>query len=62
MCLPLCPYGAISFNEEKKVAEVNETLCKGCGTCAASCGSGALSLRHFTRNQILTQIEEVLAV
>ncbi|MBC7347034.1 MAG: CoB--CoM heterodisulfide reductase iron-sulfur subunit A family protein [Clostridia bacterium] len=62
MCLPLCPYGAISFNEEKKVAEVNETLCKGCGTCAASCGSGALNVRHFTRNQILTQIEEVLAV
>lgn len=62
ICIPLCPYGAISLDEAKKVAQVNDTLCKGCGTCAASCPSGAMNVSHFTRDQIMAQIEEALAV
>ncbi len=61
-CLALCPYGAVDFDDEKKVAVVNEAVCKGCGTCAASCASGAMGVRHFTDEQILAQIGEVLAV
>ncbi len=59
-CVGLCPYGAISFNVEEKVSEVNEILCKGCGTCASSCPTGAISCKHFTDQQILSEIRELI--
>jgi heterodisulfide reductase subunit A len=59
-CIALCPYNAISFNEERKTSVINEALCKGCGTCAAACPSGAITSRHFTAEQIMAQLEGVL--
>lgn len=59
-CSSVCPYSAISYNDDKKVSEVNEILCKGCGTCASACPSGAIVSKHFTDNQILSQITGVL--
>jgi len=60
ICIDLCPYKAISFDEEKKVSRINEALCKGCGTCVAACPSGAISGKHFTTEQIMAEIEGVL--
>lgn len=61
VCIDLCSYKAITFDEEKKVACINEALCKGCGTCVAACPSGAITGRHFTAEQIMSEIEGVLA-
>jgi len=60
ICIGLCPYKAIVLDKEKKVAVVNTVLCKGCGTCVAACPSGSIKSRHFTNQQIIAEIEEVL--
>ena len=61
ICNGLCPYSAITFDEEKKISVVNAALCKACGTCVAACPSGAIVARHFTDEQIYAQIEGILA-
>ncbi len=60
-CVNVCPYSAISYDEEKKVSVVNEILCKGCGTCGPTCPTGAIRCRHYTDQQILSQIEGLLS-
>lgn len=59
-CIRVCPYGAIKFDNDKKVSVVNEILCKGCGTCGSSCPAGAIKSKHFTDEQIIAQIEGLL--
>jgi heterodisulfide reductase subunit A len=60
MCVGLCPYKAIHFDTGKNIAVVNPALCKGCGTCVAGCPSGSARSRHFTKEQVSAEIEEVL--
>ncbi len=61
-CLNVCPFGAITFDNEKFVAEINPALCKGCGACAAVCPSEAPLLMGFDNNQIYAQIKGALAM
>jgi heterodisulfide reductase subunit A len=60
-CNNLCPYSAIVWHEERKVAEVLDAVCKGCGTCVAACPAGAISGKGFTDEQIYAEIEGILA-
>jgi len=60
ICRLVCPYSAVSFDDEKVVCRVNEALCKGCGACVGGCPSDAISLNHFTNEQILAQMEGML--
>jgi len=60
LCNNLCPYGAISFDEEENISKVNEALCKGCGTCVAACASSAATAKHFSDKQIFAEIEGIL--
>jgi len=54
-CIKLCPYGAIRKNENDEV-EIIGAVCKGCGVCGASCPEKAIFVRHFTNEQIISQI------
>jgi len=57
VCVEICPYSAAQFNKYSEKAEIQPTLCKGCGLCEASCRSGAIRLKGFDTNQILSMIQ-----
>jgi len=58
-CISACMYGAIEFRETRqgKKAVVNPVLCKGDGLCNAKCPTGAIFLKHFTDEELLSQID-----
>lgn len=60
LCEKLCPYGALVFNDQKKIMEVESVKCKGCGTCAAACPSNAIKQQQFSSEQIFAEIEALL--
>lgn len=60
ICVRACPYTAISA-EEKQAAVVNPAMCHGCGTCVAECPTDAITQKHFTDEQIFSQIRNALA-
>ena len=55
VCIKVCPYNAISKNEEDEIV-ITQVLCKGCGVCGATCTNHAIIIRHFTDQQILSEI------
>jgi heterodisulfide reductase subunit A len=56
LCVEVCPYGAITLDEDANIAVVNVTLCKGCGACTASCPSGSAKQMGYRDNQILAML------
>jgi heterodisulfide reductase subunit A len=58
-CISACAYGAIEFRKtrEGQKAVVNPVLCKGDGLCNAKCPTGAIFLKHFTDDDLLSQID-----
>ncbi len=60
ICVGLCPYSAIEFDERRGVAVVNQAMCKGCGSCAGYCPSGAAQIRHFTERAVFAELEGLL--
>ena len=61
ICNLLCPYNAIFFDDATKVSRINQVLCQGCGVCAAACPSGAITHNYFTADEIMAEVEGVLA-
>jgi len=61
-CLTICPYNAISRDEVKQKAFINEALCKGCGTCVAACPSGAIKQNLFEDEMIFSEIDGLLKI
>lgn len=62
VCIPLCPYSAISFDESKQKVEIQGVLCKGCGACVSACPSGALGQNLFELPQIMGEIKGITRV
>ena len=59
-CVVACPYSALQLVEG--FVEVDETLCKGCGVCVGHCRSKAITLLHFTDEQLLAEVQGALRV
>jgi len=61
-CITACTYGAIEFRETPKgrKAWVNPILCKGDGLCNAKCPTSAIVLKHFTDEEIVSQIDALV--
>jgi len=61
-CVRACSYGAVELIETRlgKKASVNPVLCKGDGLCNAVCPTGAISLKHFTDDEFLSQIDAAM--
>jgi heterodisulfide reductase subunit A len=58
-CVKVCPYNAIEFDKDKKLATVIEAACAGCGTCGAECRFEAITMKHFTDEQIHSEIDAI---
>ncbi len=58
-CVDACAYDAIELRKTRhgRKAIVNPVLCKGDGLCNALCPTGAIILKHFTDEEIMSQID-----
>jgi heterodisulfide reductase subunit A len=62
ICAKVCPYNAVYVDTKARTpARVIEAACSGCGTCAAECPADAIVMRHYTDEQIISQIDSILA-
>jgi len=61
-CISVCTYGAIEFHDTPagKKAAVNSVLCKGDGLCNTVCPTSAISLKHYTDEELLCQIDAAI--
>jgi heterodisulfide reductase subunit A len=60
LCVGLCSYKAISYDDLKNNVAINKVLCRGCGVCAAACPSGAIQASHFTDVELCEEIRGLL--
>ena len=61
-CITACNYGAIDFRQtpQGRKAWVNPVLCKGDGVCSTKCPTSAIFLKHFTDDDLMSQIDAAL--
>jgi len=62
LCEMVCPYNAIVLRDTGagRKAETIVASCKGCGVCGAGCLVGAISMEHFTDQQLFAQIDALM--
>ena len=61
-CVEVCTYGALELKDTKqgRKVTVNPVLCKGDGLCNTKCPTGAIQLRHFTDQEVISEIDVVV--
>jgi heterodisulfide reductase subunit A len=62
-CISACTYDAIEFRDtpKGKKAWVNPVICKGDGLCNAKCPTRAIVLKHFTDEELCSQIDAAVS-
>jgi heterodisulfide reductase subunit A len=63
-CISACTYDAIEFYDslQGRKAAVNPVLCKGDGLCNTKCPTRAITLKHFTDEEAISQIDAAVSV
>lgn len=65
-CVDPCPFDAITLfeyqvdGETKKMVRLDESACKGCGTCQATCPKNAIFVWHFKPEQLRAMVMAAL--
>ncbi|CAG0958381.1 heterodisulfide reductase subunit A2 [Anaerolineae bacterium] len=61
-CVSACAYGALEIRDTKqgKKVTINPVLCKGDGLCNAKCPTGAIQLKHYTDEELLSEIDAMI--
>jgi heterodisulfide reductase subunit A-like polyferredoxin len=59
-CVRTCPYHIPQVDEHSH-AVIDPAQCHGCGTCAAECPGKAISLKHYTDEQLIAKTEALFA-
>jgi len=62
ICLTVCVYEATKLVQSNKglTLVIDDLKCKRCGVCSAACPTEAINIKHFTAEQLMAEIEEVL--
>jgi len=61
MCVDVCPFDAPALDMLWGVSRINAVVCKGCGACAVTCPSKAITMQHFTAEQVLAQVDALVS-
>jgi len=56
-CEKVCAYEAIRV--ERNVAKVDDTLCKGCGTCLVECPAMAIDMQNYSKEHVASRIRSL---
>jgi heterodisulfide reductase subunit A len=58
-CAEVCSYDALNLKDTKQgqKATINPVLCKGDGLCNTVCPTGAIVLKHYTDEEIISEID-----
>jgi heterodisulfide reductase subunit A len=59
-CVRTCPYHIPTIDEHSH-AVIDPSQCHGCGVCAAECPGKAITLKHFTDDQLIAKAEALFA-
>ncbi len=60
-CVRTCPYNAPRIGVEG-YAIIDPAECRGCGACVAECPAKAISLHHFTDEQLIAKTDALFKV
>ena len=53
-CVRSCPFGVPKINE-RGVAYIEPAACQGCGICASACPRKAITLQHYSDQQVMAK-------
>ncbi len=56
-CVRICPYEVPVIEPDTKKAKIEAAACQGCGICVSECPVKAITLHHYTDNQIFAKEE-----